>query len=131
MTEYDDVSVVDALNVVDIGDCGGMSGNSGLFCRSSELVTSSMRSTSSATAGCRFAVGLLIFVRSLPRLLLLPRRKESFLSRFGRGETGWSRNSGGISLRQGLGSAIACERIVAASRVIGICDILSECRLGF
>jgi len=141
-------SVGGVSNDVDIGLCGGIFGNSeffgdsgffgvSVFFGASEffgsfgLGTTSMISTSSVTTGCRFAVGLVVRARSLPKLLLLPRRKDIFLGCFGRGEIGSSRNSGGISLRLGLGRAMARERMVAASRDIGICDIFSECRLGF
>ena len=135
MTEYG-FSATGVSNDVEIGLCGGIFGNSGFFGASgffgsSGFGTSSMRSTSSVTAGCRFAVGLIVLARSLPKLLLLPRRKDIFLGCFGRGEIGSSRNSGGISRRLGLGRAMARERMAAASRDIGICDIFSECKLGF
>src|SRR5277367_4991385 len=129
-------SVGGVSNDVDIGLCGGIFGNSEFFGDSGffgsfGLGTTSMISTSSVTTGCRFAVGLVVRARSLPKLLLLPRRKDIFLGCFGRGEIGSSRNSGGISRRLGLGRAIARERMAAASKDIGICDIFRECRLGF
>ena len=89
-----------------------------------------MSSISSETIGCRFAVGLMDFISSVPRLPELARRKENFRC-LGRGDIGCRRNSGGISRREGFGRAIALARTVAASIDRGICDIFNEIKSAF
>lgn len=89
-----------------------------------------MTPISSETVGCRFAVGLMDFVGSAPRLPELARRKEN-LRCLGRGDIGCRRNSGGISRREGFGRAIARARTVAASIDRGICDMFNEIKSAF
>ena len=64
----------------------------------------------------------------LPELLL---RRENLRCVFGFGEMGCSRNSGGTSLRQGLGRAIALARSLAVSIEMGILEIFRAIRSAF
>ena len=117
--------------VGEIGECTGILGSSGLLASFPSVSDFGLgTSVSSVTVGCRFALGLWTLESSGPPLPALPRRKEN-LRCFGLGEMGWSLNSGGISLRQGLGRAIARAKIVAASIDRGMCDMFKAIRSAF
>lgn len=130
-TTIDELSVdgIAVTNVADSGECGVMSGSSGPA-SSSFSVFSSTIAVSSLAGRCRLELGLVVLVRSAPTLMAIGFRNENFRCRC-LGAIGCSRNSGGISRRKGLGSAIARARMVAASTDNGIFEIFRETRSAF
>jgi hypothetical protein len=108
-----------------------ISGNSEVDLSGSGSCGSGIASISSLSVGslCRLESGLDVRVSSeLPELF---RRRENLRCDFGFGEMGCRRNSGGTSLRQGLGRAIALASNLAVSIEMGILEIFRAIRSAF